>query len=187
MGVALVAGVGSAFADTAVPLDLRGLPATAAAFERRDPVLRERDCADIAAFGHDWAAGGDATDGWAFTLPEAAGGRTVDLLLTFDVPGEGPRELATSGVGRVVVVTPAGWRLLGGSATVAAFGGGPATFSLSHTCAHVFASGTGGGHGGGDVPGSGMAVGFVLLIGAGLLAPAVALVGLRGRHEATRP
>ncbi|MEV4621212.1 hypothetical protein AB0J74_21220 [Asanoa sp. NPDC049573] len=43
--------------------------------------------------------------------------------------------------------------------------------------------GTGGGNGGTDPPATGMAVGSVLLIGVGLIAAGVALVGLRNRRD----
>ncbi|HTF12401.1 MAG TPA: hypothetical protein VK659_29945 [Asanoa sp.] len=43
--------------------------------------------------------------------------------------------------------------------------------------------GTGGGDGGTDPQATGMAVGSVLLIGVGLIAAGVALVGLRNRRE----
>ena len=48
--------------------------------------------------------------------------------------------------------------------------------------------GTGGGGGDNEQPAAdGMAVGFVLLVGAGLIAAAVALVGLRGRRDTFGP
>ncbi|MEV0716238.1 hypothetical protein [Asanoa sp. NPDC050611] len=45
------------------------------------------------------------------------------------------------------------------------------------------APGTGGGDGGNDPRSTGMAVGTVLLVGVGLIAAAVALVGLRNRRD----
>jgi hypothetical protein len=138
-----------------------------------------------------------------FTTPQ--GGReVVDVP---DVNSSWYGKIGTSG-GRddafAYVITPAGWSLVGGEADTA--GAATDSFSLLHTCANVLkdeqpaptptsepattktsetstaaASDAGEGAGGQDNSATGFAVGAVLIIGAGLIAAAVALVGIRGR------
>jgi LPXTG-motif cell wall-anchored protein len=104
------------------------------------------------------------------------------------------------------LVTGQDWTLVGGEATVTE-GGEGAAFQLNTTCAGLRAAAGAtsqgsdagpvatlptpssaavagsGGTGDGGLPSTGVAVGSVLLVGAGLVAAGVALVGLRQRRD----
>ena len=154
-------------------------------------------------------------DGWLFVLPDQERA-FVTLTLTFsggtvtiDKNGAGAYTggIIDQGVGKAFLLTPAGWTLVSGTATVTGDAPGKdnkAFFVLSHTCVAGGGStgggsptptstptrgsgggdngGTGGGSGGSTLPVTGTAVGGSLLVALLLIGAGAALVVVRRRR-----
>ena len=194
-----------AFADSPVPLDPTAVVTTARMAEPTDPVDRARGCDVIADFMQavKVVPTGDV-DGWAFTLPPDVTGEFAEVRLSFGTPDQQRVEVKVPGTGTgwlghlgstglrsskdAYLVTGEGWTLLAGEATVTD-GGQGATFRLDNACAGLTSTGIETGpvatlptptpqpQETEGLPSTGVAVGSVLLIGAGLVAAGVALVG----------